>query len=273
SLVDVTLSCEGQSLKAHKLVLSACSPYFKTLFQDHSEAHPIVILKDVKFAELRSIIQFMYKGEVEVDQSEIESLIGTAEGLMIRGLAGSRSTVSGLQLRPPTGHDLTPRSEPSSDQERKRPRSEHDSGGGGGEPAPSLPPSGPPTTTSSNGDDGSVIKRPKIEDPGSGSGEENNSVDGMESVSTDRRRDLSTSTCCSTGIQNWNADRGGTARMTRAPRYCSDFFLCALILTYTVRGHIDNDTHNTCLYFSTDVALHTKQRNPHKTPTALIAQH
>ncbi|KAF0291212.1 Protein tramtrack, beta isoform [Amphibalanus amphitrite] len=45
SLVDVTLSCEGQSLKAHKLVLSACSPYFKTLFQDHSEAHPIVILK------------------------------------------------------------------------------------------------------------------------------------------------------------------------------------------------------------------------------------
>ncbi|KAF0291214.1 hypothetical protein FJT64_010637 [Amphibalanus amphitrite] len=100
-------------------------------------------------------------------------------------LAGSRSTVSGLQLRPPTGHDLTPRSEPSSDQERKRPRSEHDSGGGGGgEPAPSLPPSGPPTTTSSNGDDGSVIKRPKIEDPGSGSGEENNSVDGMESKLT-----------------------------------------------------------------------------------------
>ena len=45
SLVDVTLSCEGQSLKAHKLVLSACSPYFKALFQEHVENHPIVILK------------------------------------------------------------------------------------------------------------------------------------------------------------------------------------------------------------------------------------
>ncbi|KAF0291227.1 Longitudinals lacking protein-like [Amphibalanus amphitrite] len=98
SLVDVTLSCEGQSLKAHKLVLSACSPYFKTLFQDHSEAHPIVILKDVKFAELRSIIQFMYKGEVEVDQSEIESLIGTAEGLMIRGLALGMASALYLSL-------------------------------------------------------------------------------------------------------------------------------------------------------------------------------
>ena len=43
------------------------------------------VIPDVKFAELRSIIQFMYKGEVEVDQTDIESLIGTAEGLMIRG--------------------------------------------------------------------------------------------------------------------------------------------------------------------------------------------
>ena len=45
SLVDVTLSCEGRSLKAHKLVLSACSPYFKALFQEHVDNHPIVILK------------------------------------------------------------------------------------------------------------------------------------------------------------------------------------------------------------------------------------
>lgn len=31
--VDVTLACEGHRLEAHKVVLSACSPYFKELFK------------------------------------------------------------------------------------------------------------------------------------------------------------------------------------------------------------------------------------------------
>lgn len=31
--VDVTLACEGRSLKAHKVVLSACSPYFRNLLK------------------------------------------------------------------------------------------------------------------------------------------------------------------------------------------------------------------------------------------------
>jgi len=33
SFTDVTLACEGQTCKAHKMVLSACSPYFKTLLE------------------------------------------------------------------------------------------------------------------------------------------------------------------------------------------------------------------------------------------------
>lgn len=34
TLVDVTLSCQGQFLKAHKMVLSACSPYFQVCFSN-----------------------------------------------------------------------------------------------------------------------------------------------------------------------------------------------------------------------------------------------
>nr|CAD7569741.1 unnamed protein product [Timema californicum] len=37
--VDVTLACDGQRLKAHKVVLSACSPYFKELFKASLEQH------------------------------------------------------------------------------------------------------------------------------------------------------------------------------------------------------------------------------------------
>lgn len=62
SLVDVTLaSAEGLSLRAHKVVLSACSSYFRSLFLDHPTRHPIVILKDVSFEELRTLVDFMYR--------------------------------------------------------------------------------------------------------------------------------------------------------------------------------------------------------------------
>lgn len=88
SLVDVTLACsEGHSIRAHKVVLSACSSYFQTLFVDHPSRHPIVILKDVRFTELRTLIDFMYKGEVNVEYCQLSALLKTAESLKVKGLA------------------------------------------------------------------------------------------------------------------------------------------------------------------------------------------
>ncbi|XP_068221260.1 protein bric-a-brac 1-like isoform X6 [Palaemon carinicauda] len=87
AFVDVTLACDGKSFSAHKVVLSACSPYFQTLFQTNPCKHPIVFLKDVKGQELEALIEFIYKGEVSVSQSELGSLISTAENLKIKGLA------------------------------------------------------------------------------------------------------------------------------------------------------------------------------------------
>ncbi|KAL1140957.1 hypothetical protein AAG570_000883 [Ranatra chinensis] len=75
AFVDVTLAVEGQLLKAHKMVLSACSPYFQALFVGHPDKHPIVILKDVPYSDMRSLLDFMYRGEVSV-----------AESLRIKGL-------------------------------------------------------------------------------------------------------------------------------------------------------------------------------------------
>lgn len=86
--VDVTLCCEGgYSVKAHKIVLSACSPYFQALFNDTPCDHPIVILKDVQWSDLKSILSFMYKGEIHVSQEQIGPLLKLAELLKIRGLS------------------------------------------------------------------------------------------------------------------------------------------------------------------------------------------
>lgn len=87
SFVDVTLACDGHSVKAHKMVLSACSPYFQALFFDNPCQHPIVIMKDIKWPELKAVVEFMYKGEINVSQEQIGPLLKVAESLKIRGLA------------------------------------------------------------------------------------------------------------------------------------------------------------------------------------------
>lgn len=86
TFTDVTLACDGSSIKAHKMVLSACSNYFRDLFIATPCKHPIVILKDMKFEDLRAIIDFMYRGEVNVSQNNLGALLKTAEVLRVKGL-------------------------------------------------------------------------------------------------------------------------------------------------------------------------------------------
>ncbi|XP_076335894.1 uncharacterized protein LOC143239031 isoform X3 [Tachypleus tridentatus] len=87
ALVDVTLACEGHSLKAHKLVLSASSPFFQSLFVNNPCQHPIVIMKDIKYTELKAVVDFIYHGEVNISENQLSSLLKTAEALKVKGLA------------------------------------------------------------------------------------------------------------------------------------------------------------------------------------------
>jgi hypothetical protein len=92
SLTDVTLACDGQSFKAHQTVLSACSPFFENLLVKNSHPHPIIFMKDIKCSEMKALLSFMYKGEVNVSQSSLSEFLKTAEALKIRGLTeGSES--------------------------------------------------------------------------------------------------------------------------------------------------------------------------------------
>ncbi|XP_011347762.1 transcription factor GAGA isoform X1 [Ooceraea biroi] len=87
-LVDVTLASDGQCLTAHKVILSASSPFFKKVFQTNPCQHPVVILQDVHFSELEALLIFIYKGEVNIEQKNLPALLKAAETLQIRGLSG-----------------------------------------------------------------------------------------------------------------------------------------------------------------------------------------
>nr|CAH7744835.1 unnamed protein product [Callosobruchus chinensis] len=84
--VDVTLACDGKSLKAHRVVLSACSPYFRELLKSTPCKHPVIVLQDVAWTDLHALVEFIYHGEVNVHQRSLSSFLKTAEVLRVSGL-------------------------------------------------------------------------------------------------------------------------------------------------------------------------------------------
>ncbi|KAK4294185.1 hypothetical protein Pmani_023344 [Petrolisthes manimaculis] len=133
--VDVTLTAEGKSLKAHRVLLSACSPYFRDLFRDlPAHQHPVIVLRDTSFLELKSLLSFIYHGEVNVSQERLGLLLKTAEALRIKGLAQDKRTSD----NEPFGSLA---SSPEKESEESLERGER-RGGGPGSPALSLPFSG-----------------------------------------------------------------------------------------------------------------------------------
>lgn len=117
AFTDVTLACEGGSpIKCHRMVLAACSPYFQSLFTDLPCKHPVVVLKDVKYSEIKAILEYMYKGEVNVAQDQLAALLKVAEALKVKGLVEEnrggdrRDEEDVMQNSPPSISTSTPNS-------------------------------------------------------------------------------------------------------------------------------------------------------------------
>jgi len=123
SLVDVILSCDSSNISAHRLILSANSSYFKTLFdslQSNRCQIPIIVLKDIPLSDLNIILEFMYRGEVSVDERQLPSVLKSAEVLEVFGLTevsmALRSRINGEKT---SDQSSTSQSSPSPN---KRPR-------------------------------------------------------------------------------------------------------------------------------------------------------
>jgi len=91
---DVTLACDDSQIQAHKVILSACSPFFRNVLRRNPHQHPLLYLKGVKYSELMSVLNFMYMGEVNVAQEELNSFLSVAEDLRVKGLTQNNSESS-----------------------------------------------------------------------------------------------------------------------------------------------------------------------------------
>ena len=86
---DVTLACEDEQLQAHKVILSACSPFFRSVLRRNSPASQqgslVLYLKGVTYRDMQSVLNFMYHGEVNVAQDDLNSFLAVAEELRVKG--------------------------------------------------------------------------------------------------------------------------------------------------------------------------------------------
>jgi len=83
---DVTLLSETGQVGAHKLILSACSSFFRKILVSNPHQHPLIYLKGVTKEEIINLLNFMYCGEVNVAQAELSSFLAAAEDLKVKGL-------------------------------------------------------------------------------------------------------------------------------------------------------------------------------------------
>ena len=86
-LFDVTLACEDETVEAHKVVLSASSPFFRKVLSKTKQDHPFIYLKGVLHQDLLALLDYIYIGETEVPADDINRFIEAARELKIKGLA------------------------------------------------------------------------------------------------------------------------------------------------------------------------------------------
>ena len=87
--VDVTLACEdGEQVEAHKVILAASSPFFQKLLGRNKHPHPLIYMRGVKSDDLHAIVDFLYRGEANIYQDNLDSFLAIAEELQLKGLMG-----------------------------------------------------------------------------------------------------------------------------------------------------------------------------------------
>ena len=86
---DVTLACEdGKQMEAHKVILATSSPFFQNLLMRNKHAHPLIYMRGVKSEDLLTIIDFLYCGQADVLEENLERFLAISKELQLKGFTG-----------------------------------------------------------------------------------------------------------------------------------------------------------------------------------------
>jgi hypothetical protein len=100
---DVTLACDdGFHIEAHKIILSAGSPFFSEIFRKSKNPNPYIYLIGIKRLDLEQVVDFLYNGEAFVAQEELNKFLETAQELQVKGLESNQEDEGD---RNQTGHN------------------------------------------------------------------------------------------------------------------------------------------------------------------------
>ena len=90
---DVNLVCEdGQQMEAHKVILASSSPFFEKILQNSKHPKPLIYLRGFQSKDFLSILDFLYFGEANVYQEDLDSFLAIAEEIHLQGLTGQTAT-------------------------------------------------------------------------------------------------------------------------------------------------------------------------------------
>lgn len=126
--VDCTIFVDNHvQFKAHRVVLAASSPYFQLILQDAPQDHCSIILPGVQEFEMRTLLEYIYAGEVNIAESQIPRIMKIAKMLEVKGLLDMVDPLSNISQRqqqpitsPPTINLFRPSSNPSVSADSKR---------------------------------------------------------------------------------------------------------------------------------------------------------
>ena len=69
------------------IILCSGSTFFRGLFsRDLGHPHPLLYLRGVEADVLEAVLQFLYLGQAQVRQQDVQEFIATAEDLGVEGL-------------------------------------------------------------------------------------------------------------------------------------------------------------------------------------------
>ena len=87
---DVTLACEdGTQIETHKMILASSSPFFMEILKRNKHPHPMIYMRGLKAEALVAMVDFLYYGETNVNQESLDTFLGLAEELRLKGMTGA----------------------------------------------------------------------------------------------------------------------------------------------------------------------------------------